>query len=66
MFPAILFANSWILLSILEIVLLASSTQVQNSFVSLAFIRLIEITVLLEVSVAVIIFFVWGLLANSR
>jgi NADH:ubiquinone oxidoreductase subunit H len=56
MFPAILFANSWILLSILEIVLLASSTQVQNSFASLAFIRLIEITVLLEVSVAVIIF----------
>lgn len=50
-----MFVNIWILLSILEIILLAGSTQVQNSFATLAFTRLLELTVLLEVSVAVVV-----------
>jgi hypothetical protein len=39
----------------LEIILLVSSTQVQNSFTSLAFTRLIELSVLIEVSVSIVI-----------
>lgn len=55
LFPVILFINLWLIFAVLEIILLLGSTQVQNSFTSLAFTRLLELTLLVEVSISIVV-----------